>query len=104
MPLPHACALDLHEMSSLDLVMDLAVLEQEIVEPSACRTIHGKKSVTIIDCISGGDEFNFAFESAGRILDTSVYINYEALKRCSVLCSRRGASYYNCRPGSEAYP
>ncbi|KAK8947442.1 Rapid alkalinization factor [Platanthera zijinensis] len=59
---------------------------------------------TIGECIAGGDEFDLASESARRILDTSGYISYEALKRGSVPCSRRGASYYNCRPGGEAYP
>ena len=32
------------------------------------------------------------------------YISYGALRRGSVPCSRRGASYYNCRPGAQANP
>ncbi|KAK8969858.1 Rapid alkalinization factor [Platanthera guangdongensis] len=59
---------------------------------------------TIRECIAGGDEFDLASELAHRILDTSGYISYEALKRGSVSCSRRGASYYNYRPGGKAYP
>ncbi|KAF3330261.1 Rapid alkalinization factor [Carex littledalei] len=34
----------------------------------------------------------------------SPYISYAALRRDSVPCSRRGASYYNCRPGAQANP
>jgi len=32
------------------------------------------------------------------------YISYRALQRGNVPCSRRGASYYNCRPGAQANP
>ncbi|KAJ3688498.1 hypothetical protein LUZ61_017662 [Rhynchospora tenuis] len=32
------------------------------------------------------------------------YISYGALRRDTVPCSRRGASYYNCRPGGQANP
>ncbi|KAJ1695206.1 hypothetical protein LUZ63_011904 [Rhynchospora breviuscula] len=35
---------------------------------------------------------------------TPGYISYGALRRDSVPCSRRGASYYNCRPGGQANP
>ncbi|KAK8970543.1 Rapid alkalinization factor [Platanthera guangdongensis] len=59
---------------------------------------------TIGECIVGDDEFDLASESAHRILHTFGYISYEALKRGCVSCSRRGASYYNYRPGGEAYP
>ncbi|KAG0497452.1 hypothetical protein HPP92_001896 [Vanilla planifolia] len=58
---------------------------------------------TIAECIAG-DEFDLAIESSRRILATSSYISYEALKRGSVPCSRRGASYYNCRAGAQANP
>ncbi|XP_040385057.1 rapid alkalinization factor-like [Oryza brachyantha] len=34
----------------------------------------------------------------------SGYIGYDALRRDSVPCSQRGASYYNCQPGGEANP
>lgn len=34
----------------------------------------------------------------------SGYISYAALRRDSVPCSMRGASYYNCRPGAQANP
>ncbi|PKA58439.1 Protein RALF-like 33 [Apostasia shenzhenica] len=57
----------------------------------------------IWQCI-GRHEFDLASESGRRILATSDYISYDALKRGSVPCSRRGASYYNCRPGAQANP
>ncbi|CAI9106333.1 OLC1v1005463C1 [Oldenlandia corymbosa var. corymbosa] len=44
-------------------------------------------------------------ESNRRILATARrYISYGALQRNSVPCSRRGQSYYNCRPGAPANP
>lgn len=39
-----------------------------------------------------------------RILATTKYISYGALRRNTVPCSRRGASYYNCKPGAQANP
>jgi hypothetical protein len=40
-----------------------------------------------------------------RVLQSgSGYIGYDALRRDSVPCSQRGASYYNCQPGAEANP
>ncbi|PKA62250.1 Protein RALF-like 33 [Apostasia shenzhenica] len=58
---------------------------------------------TIAECIAG-EEFDLASESSRRILATSDYISYDSLKRGSVPCSLRGASYYNCRAGAEANP
>lgn len=60
---------------------------------------------SIGDCL-GGDEFEFEMDSESnrRILATSNYISYAALNRNRVPCSRRGASYYNCRPGAQANP
>ncbi|KAK8968604.1 Rapid alkalinization factor [Platanthera guangdongensis] len=63
---------------------------------SACRG-------TVGECL-GGEEFDLASESSRRILATTGYISYNSLKRGSVPCSRRGASYYNCRPGGQANP
>ncbi|XP_026444646.1 rapid alkalinization factor-like [Papaver somniferum] len=39
-----------------------------------------------------------------RILETTKYISYELLKKNSVPCSQKGASYYNCKPGAQANP
>ncbi|XVE82140.1 hypothetical protein DITRI_Ditri15bG0122800 [Diplodiscus trichospermus] len=49
-------------------------------------------------------EFAMGSEISRRILATSRYISYGALSRNRVPCSRRGASYYNCRRGSQANP
>ncbi|KAG7021083.1 Protein RALF-like 33, partial [Cucurbita argyrosperma subsp. argyrosperma] len=58
---------------------------------------------TIAECF-GGEEFEFDSEISRRILATSQYISYGALRRNTVPCSRRGASYYNCQPGAQANP
>ncbi|XP_058077103.1 protein RALF-like 1 [Magnolia sinica] len=58
---------------------------------------------SIAECLAG-DEFSMDSEINRRILATSQYISYQALRRNSVPCSRRGASYYNCRPGAQANP
>ncbi|KAG1338700.1 Protein RALF-like 33 [Cocos nucifera] len=58
---------------------------------------------TIAECLTG-EEFELDSEISRRILATSRYISYDALRRGSTPCSRRGASYYNCRPGAHANP
>ncbi|XP_074559970.1 protein RALF-like 33 [Curcuma longa] len=58
---------------------------------------------TVAECLAE-NEFDLGFEASRRILATSNYISYNALRRDSVPCSRRGASYYNCRPGAKANP
>ncbi|XP_019175309.1 PREDICTED: rapid alkalinization factor-like [Ipomoea nil] len=56
------------------------------------------------ECLSD-DEFELDSESNRRILAyRQRYISYGALSRNRVPCSRRGASYYNCRPGAPANP
>ncbi|KNA06236.1 hypothetical protein SOVF_182740 [Spinacia oleracea] len=60
---------------------------------------------SIGECLGGGeDEFEMDSEINRRILATNNYISYAALNRNRVPCSRRGASYYNCRPGAQANP
>ncbi|CAI9768964.1 unnamed protein product [Fraxinus pennsylvanica] len=61
---------------------------------------------TIAECLSDTDEeFDLDSESNRRVLATRRrYISYGALQRNNVPCSRRGASYYNCRPGAQANP
>ncbi|XP_010269500.2 PREDICTED: rapid alkalinization factor-like [Nelumbo nucifera] len=56
------------------------------------------------ECMAGGNEFEMDSEINRRILATSQYISYGALQRNTVPCSRRGASYYNCKPGAQANP
>ena len=51
-----------------------------------------------------GELGSAAADSHRRVLYGRGYISYGALRRDSVPCSRRGASYYNCRPGAQANP
>ncbi|PIN06677.1 hypothetical protein CDL12_20763 [Handroanthus impetiginosus] len=60
---------------------------------------------SIAECMADGTgEFGMDSEINRRILATTKYISYGALQANTVPCSRRGASYYNCRPGAEANP
>ncbi|EAY83408.1 hypothetical protein OsI_38624 [Oryza sativa Indica Group] len=66
---------------------------------------------TVGECLEGGDvdgeegELGSASgEAHRRVLAGRGYISYQSLRRDSVPCSRRGASYYNCRPGASANP
>ncbi|KZV21544.1 RALF-LIKE 23 family protein [Dorcoceras hygrometricum] len=69
-----------------------------INKPATC---HG----SVAECMAdGGGEFEMDSEANRRILATTRYISYGALQANSVPCSRRGASYYNCRPGAQANP
>ncbi|CAH8328595.1 unnamed protein product [Eruca vesicaria subsp. sativa] len=51
-----------------------------------------------------GAEFEMDSEINRRMLANRRYISYGALRRNTVPCSRRGASYYNCRRGAHANP
>ncbi|XP_073286289.1 rapid alkalinization factor-like [Primulina huaijiensis] len=68
-----------------------------ISKPETCRG-------SIAECMAEGEEFEMDSEVNRRILATTKYISYAALQANSVPCSRRGASYYNCRPGAQANP
>lgn len=59
---------------------------------------------SIAECMEGEEEFEMDSEINRRILATTKYISYGALQRNTVPCSRRGASYYNCRTGAQANP
>ncbi|GAB4855586.1 hypothetical protein Ancab_024209 [Ancistrocladus abbreviatus] len=59
---------------------------------------------SVAECLADGEEFELDSEISRRILATTRYISYGALNKNSVPCSRRGASYYNCRPGASANP
>ncbi|GAU29364.1 hypothetical protein TSUD_31700 [Trifolium subterraneum] len=58
---------------------------------------------SIAECLED-EEFELDSEINRRILATTKYISYGAMQRNTVPCSRRGASYYNCRPGAQANP
>lgn len=82
--------------------------------PTTTSTVGGSSACrgSMAECLSeGGDldlddmEFAMDSESHRRILANSRrYISYGALSRNNVPCSRRGASYYNCRSGGQANP
>ncbi|KAJ4968374.1 hypothetical protein NE237_015075 [Protea cynaroides] len=56
------------------------------------------------ECESG-NEFEMDTEINRRFLaDGDRYISYGAMRRDSIPCSKRGASYYNCKGGGEANP
>ncbi|KAI7743346.1 hypothetical protein M8C21_003227 [Ambrosia artemisiifolia] len=67
---------------------------------------------SMAECLAEGgdldiDDMELAMDSETnrRILATSRrYISYGALSKNNVPCSRRGASYYNCRSGGQANP
>lgn len=66
---------------------------------------------SMAECLGDEDELGLGLELEmdseinRRILAVrGRYISYGALSRNSVPCSRRGASYYNCRQGAQANP
>ncbi|KAJ8443527.1 hypothetical protein Cgig2_017010 [Carnegiea gigantea] len=59
---------------------------------------------TVGECMGLEEEFEMDSDIHRRILATTSYISYGALNKNRVPCSRRGASYYNCRPGAQANP
>ncbi|XP_057439354.1 rapid alkalinization factor [Lotus japonicus] len=59
---------------------------------------------SIADCMGDSSEFEMDSEINRRILATTKYISYGSLRKNTVPCSRRGASYYNCRTGAQANP
>lgn len=59
------------------------------------------------ECLLGSAEGEVEMGGGGsnrRILATTQYVGYGALRRNTVPCSRRGRSYYNCRVGAPANP
>ncbi|KAI3881435.1 hypothetical protein MKX03_009503 [Papaver bracteatum] len=89
-------------------------------------TIYFVHSVSVIEAYSGGHEIGFGWkpttcdgsigecqlenefemdsEISRRILATTKYVSYEALKKNTTPCSKKGASYYNCKDGAQANP
>lgn len=59
---------------------------------------------SIADCIPEEEEFGLDSEISRRILASKKYVSYGAMRKNSVPCSRRGASYYNCQRGAQANP
>uniref|UniRef100_A0A803KP13 Uncharacterized protein n=1 Tax=Chenopodium quinoa TaxID=63459 RepID=A0A803KP13_CHEQI len=64
---------------------------------------------SMVECTVGDEfdesEFMVDSETNRRILKAkSKYISYGAMNKNKTPCSRRGASYYNCKPGAQANP
>lgn len=59
---------------------------------------------SITDCIAEEEEFEFDSEISKRVLASKKYVSYGAMRKNSVPCSQRGASYYNCKRGAQANP
>ncbi|KAF7817917.1 protein RALF-like 33 [Senna tora] len=87
-----------HSASFLAICSIMLVISSSVVVVNG-----GGDRESIGECL-GGNEFELDSEINRRILATSQYISYGALQRNTVPCSRRGASYYNCRPGAQANP
>ena len=97
---------------SAALLLFIALVASLLASPAAASSgmpvvgwIPGRSacSGTIGECLDA-NEFDLGSESSRRILAITNYISYNALRRDSVPCSRRGASYYNCRPGAQGNP
>ncbi|XP_057499560.1 protein RALF-like 24 [Actinidia eriantha] len=77
-------------------VLGLNSLKTSEIDPTAGRVCDGE----IGECTAEMDS-----ESNRRVLVMNRgFISYETLKRDLVPCTRRGASYYNCRAAGEANP
>jgi hypothetical protein len=60
---------------------------------------------TVAECLAEEEGLGSAdAEGHRRSLYGRRHISYDALWKDRVPCSRRGASYYNCRPGGQANP
>ncbi|KAI4345422.1 hypothetical protein L6164_012548 [Bauhinia variegata] len=99
--------LAVHVVQSSSATVDFSGGEQQLSFFPVKSNCHG----SIAECLLSeddselfGSEFAMDSESHRRILATNRYISYGALRRNTVPCSRRGASYYNCRPGAQANP
>ncbi|GMJ01324.1 ralf-like 33 [Hibiscus trionum] len=74
------------------------------VPPPPITNESGSCRGSTAECMANNVDDEFEFNR--RVLQTAStkYIGYGALQRDTVPCSKRGASYYNCRPGAEANP
>ncbi|CAN0855814.1 Protein RALF-like 33 [Linum grandiflorum] len=94
------------------LALQLAVSTSTSIDFLPVKSGGGLCNGSIAECMmttadgegDNDEEFAMESESARRILASRRYISYGALRRNSVPCSRRGASYYNCRGGGQANP
>ncbi|KAF5191553.1 Rapid alkalinization factor [Thalictrum thalictroides] len=56
------------------------------------------------ECIDQDEEMSIDSEMVRRSLKTRRFISYNALRRNSVPCNTRGASYYRCGRASKVNP
>ncbi|KAL2941023.1 Protein RALF-like 33 [Bienertia sinuspersici] len=78
-------------------------------EPSQLKLGQPECNESMGECMAGDelDEFEYMDESETNRRDLRwrfSFISYGVLNRNRVPCSRRGASYYNCRPRARANP
>ncbi|MCL7037047.1 hypothetical protein MKW94_002411 [Papaver nudicaule] len=71
---------------------------------SATSTRSSCEGGSTVGGCENANEFEMDSEISRRILATTKYISYESLKKNTVPCSQKGASYYNCKPGAQANP
>ncbi|THU67818.1 hypothetical protein C4D60_Mb05t28680 [Musa balbisiana] len=58
---------------------------------------------TIMECL-GDEKLDLGAVVSRRVLATSSYISYGALRADTTPCSQPGASYYNCQSGAQSNP
>ncbi|XP_071718225.1 rapid alkalinization factor-like [Rutidosis leptorrhynchoides] len=92
-------------------LLNLFIISAMILRPTAATIDDfnwlpkkgGQCSGSIAECMIES-ELEMESESTRRILATTNYISYGALKGNNVPCSQRGTSYYNCQSGGQANP
>ncbi|THG10398.1 hypothetical protein TEA_022067 [Camellia sinensis var. sinensis] len=90
--------------SSYGVVASVDHEHQLVVGWGVLPTTRSECRGTIAECLADDEEFGLNSEVSRRILASTRYISYGVLQRNTVPCSRRGASYYNCRSGAQANP
>ncbi|XP_010485998.1 PREDICTED: protein RALF-like 22 [Camelina sativa] len=89
--------------SSGDFVDSLDFVRTAVGSSSSSLFSGGCKG-SIAECIAEEEEMEFDSDISRRILAQKKYVSYGAMRKNSVPCSRRGASYYNCQRGAQANP
>ncbi|CAN6363617.1 unnamed protein product [Urochloa humidicola] len=83
-----------------------AISDGDIPLPLTLLPAAGGCRGSVGECLAGGgdDEMGLGHHHGRALYDGGGYLSYRALRRDSVPCSRRGDSYYNCRPAAAANP
>lgn len=86
-------------LTTLLITTSLTVYSSDLVETEGSGFQGG-----LADCTAMG-KLKKESKTGRRVLESNTqYISYGAMQGDTVPCSRRGASYYNCKPGAEANP